>query len=680
MRAHDSYLTTLLKLSDAIFNIPVYQRNYDWETDDCKQLFTDIETITETGKDHFIGSIVYISIGTATEPYYNIIDGQQRITSVMLFLKALYDSTDDETFKKRVRHSFLINIGLDDKPKMKLKQIESDRSVYEKIVMQQSFDERSFTEDEKNTNVYKNYICFKKLVLDSYASLQDLYNAVFKLEIIDVCLTTEDPQEVFESMNSTGKSLTTTDLLRNYLLMDLTQQEQERLYKNYWKEIEANVGKNQMNTFMVQYLIMKRKSDSMALHKRSAKINKATLYDCYKLYFPKDKKRDGGTETLLKDMYHFSVLYSQIVYQGKLTTDLQKSFHEVIYDLNADSVAIFLMYLLDIQEEEGITDDDMLKAIQACTSYVFRVRVFKGSVSPQFFALVIQYYERSDKSSPFIDRVWDSLVQGSGSYRFPRDREFQDAFENKNMYLEFKPPMLRYMLYKYERSLSKEVVEPEDVTIEHIMPQETNKWQKHLAEIRDSEYRDLIHRIGNLTLTKMNGETSNAPFEEKKKIYKTSGYTITRELANCADWTSSEIKARSVTIAKAALMLWPLPERYNQDIENTWQTTMMKDETEELFNQFCSLVRNFDPSIYEDPKKMYINFMRDKKIVFSAVPYQDRLVITFNTTIDKLTPQDKLEDVSNKGHWGVGNCKMKIESEDDIWTALEYVQQIISDS
>ena len=161
MKAHDSYLTALLKLSDAVFNIPVYQRNYDWDTDNCKQLFQDIETITMTGKDHFIGSIVYISIGTATEPYYNIIDGQQRITSVMLFLKALHDSTEDQRFKKQVRHGFLINLGLDDTPKMKLKQIESDRSVYERIIMQDDFDEKAFSESEKNSNVYKNYSCFK---------------------------------------------------------------------------------------------------------------------------------------------------------------------------------------------------------------------------------------------------------------------------------------------------------------------------------------------------------------------------------------------------------------------------------------------------------------------------------------------------------------------------------------
>ena len=677
MKAHDSYLTALLKLSDAVFNIPVYQRNYDWDTDNCKQLFQDIETITMTGKDHFIGSIVYISIGTATEPYYNIIDGQQRITSVMLFLKALHDSTEDQRFKKQVRHGFLINLGLDDTPKMKLKQIESDRSVYERIIMQDDFDEKAFSESEKNSNVYKNYSCFKDLILQSPVPIQDLYNAVFKLEIIDVCLTTEDPQEVFESMNSTGRSLTNTDLLRNYLLMDLTHSEQEKLYKKYWSQIEKNVGTKQMDAYMVHYLIMKRKSDSINIRRKSAKINKNTLYECYKIYFPPENKKDGGTEKLLDDMYRHSVTYGRIL-SGKRKTALDKAIYEVIYDLSADPVAVFLMYLLHEQENSGITDEEMVAAVKACISYVFRVRIFKGSVSPQFFALAIQSYEKGDSSKPFADRVWDSLVTGSGSYRFPRDREFQDAFENKNMYLEFKPPMLRYMLYKYERARTKDVVEPTDVTIEHILPQDTKEWQKHLADIHDYEYRDLVHRIGNLTLTKMNSEASNDPFSKKKLVYEKSGYTITREIGKKADWNSKEIKERSTSMAKEALALWPLPERYNQDGDSVWESTSMNDETEELFNRFREMIRDYDASIYEEPKKMYINYLRDKKVLFSIVPAQDMLRVTFNVKIEKLTPNDELEDISSKGHWGVGSCRMVVKSENDIWTALEYIQQIIS--
>lgn len=677
MKAHDSYLTALLKLSDAVFNIPVYQRNYDWDIDNCKQLFQDIEMIAITEKNHFIGSIVYIAIGTATEPYYNIIDGQQRITSVMLFLKALHDSTDDKGFKQRIQIGFLTNLGLDGTPKMKLKQIESDRSVYEKIIMQDGFDEKSYSESEKNSNVYRNYSCFKEMIEQSDVALQDLYNAVFKLEIIDVCLTTEDPQEVFESMNSTGRTLTNTDLLRNYLLMDLPHNEQEKLYKKYWSQIEKNVGTNQMDAYMVHYLIMKRKSDSMNLRRKSAKINKNTLYDCYKIYFPPENKKDGGTERLLDDMCRYSYIYHKI-FNSNGKSELDKAIHELISELNADPAAVLLMYLLYIQEKDNISDNDMILAVKACISYVFRVRIFKGSISPQFFALTIQYYENSDSALPFVDRIWSILVKGAGSYRFPRDREFRDAIENKNMYLEFKPPMLRYILYKYERARTKDLVEPTGATIEHILPQEPKEWQKHLMELNDNEYHEMIHRIGNLTLTKMNSEASNAPFTDKVVVYNKSGYAITREIAKMPDWSSKEIKDRSSSMAKEALLLWPLPTRYNQENSGEYAATNMSDETEELFNQARSIIRDFDQSIYEDPKKWYINYLRNKRILFSLIPQQDCLLATINAKIELFPNTNDLEDISQKGHWGVGNCRMKIEDENDIWTLLEYVQQISS--
>ncbi len=677
MKAHDSFLTSLLKLSDAVFNIPVYQRNYDWDTENCQQLFSDIETITMTNKDHFIGSIVYISIGTATEPYYNIIDGQQRITSVMLFLKALHDSTDDEKFKKQVRHGFLINVGLDDEPKMKLKQVESDSVVYEKIVLQNAFHEDAFTEQEKQSNVYRNYMFFKECILQSSASLQDLYNAVFKLEIIDVCLTTEDPQEVFESMNSTGKSLTNTDLLRNYLLMDLTHSKQEKLYKQYWSQIEKNVGLKQMELYMVHYLIMKRKSDSIHIRRRSSKVSKGTLYDCFKIYFPPENKQGDGTEKLLEDMYKYSKFYRRIVNNADGKTDVDKAIHELIYDLNTEPVAIFLMYLLYVQDQDqNISDDDMLQAVRACISYVFRVRMFKGAGSNQFFSLAIQHFDRTDPATPFADRVWEALNSGQGSYRFPKDREFRNAMETMDLYLEFKPPMIRYILYKFEKTRTKEIVEPENVTIEHILPQDAKEWRQHLADIHDDTYPEYTHKIGNLTLTKMNSEASNDPFEKKKKIYKDSGYAITREIAEHNDWNTAEIKKRCVALAKEAVELWPLPEKYNEDVAaSAWQ--IMDDQTEEIFNNLCEMIKEYDPSIYEDPKKQYINFIKDKKVILSIIPCQTYLLVTLNAKIDQLTPNDVLEDVMNKGHWGVGNTRMRLYNEEDCWLVLGYVEQMV---
>ncbi len=675
MRAHDAYLHTLLSMNGAEFNIPVYQRNYDWSTDNCQQLFNDLESITITNKDHFIGSIVYISVGLATEPVHNIIDGQQRITSVMLFLKAIHDLTDNIKLKKKIKRSFLVDAGFDDEPKMKLKQVESDSLVYEKIVLPDFVNPDAFSESEKQTNVYRNYQFFLEKIQGSNATIEQLYDAVFKLEIIDVCLTTEDPQEVFESMNSTGKSLTNTDLIRNYLLMTLKPKLQTQFYKLYWSKIEKNVGSKRMEQFMVHFLIVQRKSDSINIRRRSSKINKNTLYDCFKIYFPVNSKTDETIEELLEEMYHYSVIYNRIVNNDSPKNVLQSAIHELMDELNAEPAAIFLMYLLFVHERDNIPDQEMQEAVEACISYVFRIRIFKGSISNQFFALAIQSFERDGESIPFVERVWNALTSGQGSYRFPRDREFKAAFETRDIYLEFKPPMLRYILYKYERMKTKEVVESENATIEHILPQDTKMWRAHLLELRDAQFEEYKHKIGNLTLTKLNSEVSNDPFESKKKIYAKSGYFITREIAEYSDWTSKEIKDRSSQMAREAIKMWRLPSLYNNSID-TSELISMDDTCEALFDQLRNVIKECYPLILEDQKKVYINFVFEKFILMSIVPKQSIIYVTFNISRDNLVPNNALEDISSKGHWGVGLCRMEIKNEDDIWQAVDYIEQI----
>ena len=671
MRAHDSFLSKLLQMNDAVFSIPVYQRNYDWGLENCEQLFNDIDAIANSGKEHFIGSIVYISVGTATDQSYNIIDGQQRITSVMLFLRALCDITDNEKLKKLIRNKYLINLDLDDTPKVKLKQVESDSGVYEKLIMSTDFDEKFFSENEKKSNVYKNYILFRDLISQTSTPHDRLYNSISLLEIIDVCLTTEDPQGVFESMNSTGKNLTNTDLLRNYLLMDLPHNIQEKFYKNYWRKIEENIGHHDMEQFMSHYLIMKRKTDSIQVRKKREKINKNNLYNSYKQYYSQAMKNIDETEKLLQDITKYSVFYSRITNSSPVTI-LDKLFYEIVYELNSDSPIIFLMYLMG----EGISGKDLEDATKAIISYVFRLRIFKSSASNQFFSLAIQNYEKNE-SDNFMEKIWTALTSGQGSFRFPKDREFKDTFENKNMYLEFKPQMLRYILYKYERNLTKEVVETDAATIEHIMPQDTSKWKDYLDKKHDVEYGEQLHKIGNLTLTKYNSEMSNDSFDDKKKLYKDSGYAITRALTAEKDWTSYEIKLRSKNMAEKALELWPLPEEYNKSELSNNHYDVMNDKTEELFDEFMDIVKDYYPSLYVAPKKLYINFKKNSFVVFSVVPLQDNLNILLNTTIDNLEHPEFFEDVSEVGHWGVGKTRIKIHNEEEMWRAIEGIESVL---
>ena len=675
MRAHDSFLSKLLKLSETAFYIPVFQRNYDWDTDNCQQLFSDLERIALSQREHFIGNIVYVSTGTATDQNYNIIDGQQRITSVMLLMKALHDLTDDNKLKKQIRNGYLLNSDDEDDIKVKLKQVESDSTVFEKLILHKEFNEDDYSSAEKESNIYRNYAFFKEKIVESPIAMHDLYGAVSLFEIIDVLLTTEDPQEVFESMNSTGKNLTNTDLLRNYLLMALPYNKQVKLYKNYWAKIQKNVGAKLMEQYMVHYLIMKRKSDSINLKHRSSKINKNNLYDCYKLYFKPEDKEDDGTDRLLGDMYRYSSVYRRIVNNDSRSSDLDKAIYELIYELNADQAAIFLLYLLDYQAQNSVPDSEMIEAVKACISYVFRLRMFKGSISSQFFALAIQYFDRCDETMPFVDRVWKALTSGQGSYRFPRDREFQNAFETRDMYLEFKQPFIRYILFKFERARTKEVVEPDNTTIEHILPQDTKLWRDHLVSISDNAYPEYLHKIGNLTLTKLNSEMSNNPFAEKKQIYAKSNFMLTREISEQQDWGSQEIRRRCTSMAKEAVAIWNLPEEYNKETDSE-SFFNMDDDTENLFDTLREMVMSLDKSITEVQNKFYINYKRGKKNLISVLPRQTHLIVILAAKKEDLYPNDQLEDVSYKGHLGNGDTMMKVETEEDVLQLLEYIDQI----
>lgn len=205
------------------------------------------------------------------------------------------------------------------------------------------------------------------------------------------------------------------------------------------------------------------------------------------------------------------------------------------------------------------------------------------------------------------------------------------------------------------------------------MPQNFALWQEHLNEIGDADYFEYINKIGNLTLTKLNSELSNAPFEAKKAIYKDSGYKMTREIAEYKDWSSAEIKKRSADMAEIALKLWPLPEAYNNSDNNA----TYKFEDNKLLDALRNAVKNYDASIKEDIKKLYINFILNEKIILSVIPAQSYLFVNLKAHKEQLTPNDIIEDLSNKGHWGVGNSRMKVTKEKDIPQVIYYVKQMI---
>ena len=272
-----------ISAGEATFVIPVYQRNYDWKRDNCLQLFNDVINLTATHKTHFIGTICYKSHGRND---FVIIDGQQRLTSIMLMMKAIYDICDDEKLRKKINDRYLINDYSkysDGGKKLKLKPIKKDENVFDKLMgTEKAYLSEIFSVEEKVTNIFKNYELFIELTQKEVTrgkSLDEIEDAVEGLEIVEICLTDENPQVIFESLNSTGLGLTNTDLLRNYLLMSLAYKDQEVLYQNYWMRIEELIKSENMEQFLVDYLILKRKSNDLTENGKKAKrIRKRKIY------------------------------------------------------------------------------------------------------------------------------------------------------------------------------------------------------------------------------------------------------------------------------------------------------------------------------------------------------------------------------------------------------------------
>ena len=573
MKASSSSLANFL-MAGAVFFVPVFQRNYGWGEAQCVRLFSDVERLALSGgrnrSGHFFGSITYASGGTLTSPEFMIVDGQQRITSVMLLLKALVDLSGDENFASDVEYSFLVARGSLGMTKVKLKQTESDAGVFEKTILGESPTPDSYLASEKKSPVYSNYFLFRRLVESSSAGISDLYEALFRLEVIDVLLEDENPQEVFETMNSTGVLLTNADLLRNFLLMGVDRQRQERLYGTYWKEIERNVGQELMERFLNCYLAMRKRSVAVSRSGGRNPSGATALYEAYKEWFASVSDPSAGRYSLAKAVLGDMLLCSErfrTIFHNDGRTELERAFRELVVDLSAEPACVFLMYLMGERERLELSDADLLDATNACVSYAFRSRIMKGTVGVEFFAVAIRRFEEADPYMTFMERVWYVLTRGSGSRRFPKDDEFRKTMETSDFYSDYDAPLVRYALYKYERAVTNELVDSEDVEVEHVLPQNVESWRAELEARGDRDFPFLVHRIGNLTLTKRNGELSDFPFERKRKIYAESGFAGARAIAGNERWGSEEILERSSEMARRALDLWPLPERYAYGFE-----------------------------------------------------------------------------------------------------------------
>lgn len=600
MKADDKMLQAVLK-QDITFTIPVYQRNYDWKKENCKRLFFDVLSLVKNErKTYFIGSIVRKS-NTTDETI--IIDGQQRITSIMLFLKALYDLSDNERLKEQIYEQFLTNKWL--KNPIKLNPIEYDRNIYCKLINDKKFKIDNYSETEQETNVFSNYNFFRALILENIneeITIEKIKEAIERLMIVDIQLTEENPQIIFESLNSTGLDLSAADLLRNYCLMSLDYDDQERLYKEYWSKIEKNVTPQFLESFMLYYLILKKRTDKFqSFDGKLTRITTNSLYQVYKKEYPNlNTKNLSLTENLLSDMYKYSCIYKNFVLKDNFIPKpgIEERLNTIFVWLEQKEVAVLLMYLFNLFNEEKINENTLIKMLDYIITLIFRSKICgtKGATS-QTCASYIVKIEDGIKRNPavlenkdiinkdLLDIFLSALTSLGGDYAFPNNEVFKDNLFKKDLYHSIKSKGCKYLFYTIEKHDNKECPDPDKHSIEHIMPQKIEKaWIKYLDSFSDRQnYEKYLHTLGNLTLTGYNSELGNRTFEEKKKFYKDSSYTnITKTIAENKNWTSKEITERAAKLVEKALEIWYLDPAY-QEISKPVNLTFDLDTPGECF-------------------------------------------------------------------------------------------------
>lgn len=567
LQAGETTLNKLLNTSRQ-FIVPIFQRNYSWQKSQYEQLWFDILRASKfkEKQNHFIGSIVYIDMGTpAGRPQQLLlIDGQQRLTTISILLCAIKDYVQKFNLETKlinlakIKNQFLYNSDEIDEDRYKLLLNVQDKETYIKLI-----DNTIFTVNKPATNIIKCYEFFYERIEDfikQHGQIDEIYAGIFKLSLVSISLDkdSDNPQMIFESMNSTGKDLSQTDLLRNYLLMDLTPEKQTRLYKTYWKPMEELFGEdiykndvNKFDYFIRDFLILKSDTGHIC------KIN--NVYENFKRYY-----LDNNCEkfAVLKDLFTYAKYYACIDLLQENDNEL-KLYWQEFKKLDNHVVYPFLLKLYDDYSRQILIKEDFKKILQVVISYLWRRAICEiptNSLSKTFATL----YQAVDKED-YVNSIIKAFVFKSTYKRFPSDYEVREKLQTKDIY-HFR--LRKYLLEALENYYHKEPIDlnTANYTIEHIMPQNIEHnllWQQMLGEDWQEVHSLYLHTLGNLTITGYNAEMSNKSFGEKvngESGFKHSHLKLNESIAQCDVWNKKAIQRRTNILTDIILKIWKYPE------------------------------------------------------------------------------------------------------------------------
>lgn len=687
MRADGANLLRFLKQADQLV-VPLYQRRYSWTVAEWEQLWADIERVADDpdGADHFIGSLVQIGgiVLSAGHNPLQLIDGQQRLTTVSLLLLALDRAAQEraesdpdaaKVVDEQLHNRYLVDERERGERRYKLLPNEADRATYLALI------EGTPLPDKPARTVVDAYGYFRGQLRTCGRPLSEILTAVSRLLVVEIALERgrDDPQLIFESLNSTGLDLTHADLIRNYVLMRLAPNEQDDLYRHYWRPMEerlAPVGPEGFDRFVRDYLTM-----------RTAQIPRIDqIYRAFKAYVA----ASGESPTdVARDLHRFSAYYAKLVSGTEedpavraALTDIDRLKTEVAYP--------FLLDVLDDHAEGKLTRDELVRVLRIVESYVFRRAV--AGVPTSALNKVFAALSREVDEERYLESLQAALLLKEGSGRFPRDEEFRRELVVKDIY-SFRNRA--YLLDKLENHGRKEPVDVSAYTIEHVMPQNPElspEWQDELGPEWARIQAEHLHTLGNLTLTGYNSELSDRPFAEKRALqggFNESPIRLNESVRANGRWTEDAMRRRGAALATLALTVWP-PVRLADDVLARYRVARQRVRSaytlddhpalagpvRPLFDALAARLGNLSVEVTQEVRKQYVGF-RTGKVFLSVVPLATELKLYLaGVDADSVDdPDGRTRDVRGVGHWGTGDVEVRVESTDDLEPVMDLVNQ-----
>lgn len=690
MKAIDRPFTNIIN-GTSQFVVPVFQRDYIWQPDtQCAQLWRDVLRAASGEGGHFLGSIVYIATGDSLAGFtrWLLIDGQQRLTTLTLLLAALRDHIrnngwivgEDDPTPKRIDAYFLKNVQEEGDREQKLVLRRRDQTTLRAVL-----DGKEFPQDASEP-IVENYNYFREQLVEANPS--EVYRGIGRLVIVDVALDrqTDDPQLIFESLNSTGVALSQSDLIRNFILMRLTEKEQTKLYETYWSKIEG-LFRGSEGTFDAFA------RDYVALKTQAAKQEKAgDIYYAFRDFFPDLARESGGLEEALADMLRYGGYYAAFSL-GRGVIGERARYLARLRRL-VDVPAILVMRLFECRDRLGtLGEQEFLSAIGLIESYILR-RAICGFQTRGYWQIFAALAYRTGDTDPLTD-LKVALARQRENYRFPSNDEFDRALKESDLY---DLRVCRHLLDELENYDTKELTDTSSYSIEHIMPQNARlsaDWRKMLGENWKEVQIAWLHRLGNLTLTGYNSKYSDRPFDLKKSVaggFAFSSVRLNKFVRDQSVWTAKEMSARTDTLAQKAAAIWPAlsaPQsvidaanrREMQELaaRRNIGTVKMSAEATALFEKLRPQVLALDSDILEIAEAKSVSY-HNSEFFLEVIPRRYKLMLLLALDFNEIDDPSGLAEDTTERKFFVhakyeGGVALKISDVASIASAIPLIRQ-----